>query len=243
MALSVKSENYVLHKLHSLTGIVPVGYYLVQHLMLNTFSLGGASKFNGVIAFFEGMPTHFLIAVKLVAIWIPLIFHAVYGFFIVGRAKFNYGEKAFSFKENRYFTLQRISGIVAFAFLAYHMTTTSVMSKIKGTELIEYGAWAGKLSSFGYLILVVYMIGVLTSAYHFSYGIWSFCIRWGITISDRAQANVWKVANVAFVGITLMGWVALAGFFYAPFAPKEAKTETPITASAPGSTIPASFSR
>ncbi|MFW5697048.1 MAG: succinate dehydrogenase, partial [Fimbriimonadaceae bacterium] len=72
-------ENYFWHKLHSLTGIIPIGYYLVQHLSLNSFSLGGAAKFNTVIEFFEALPTHVILAIKLIVVWIPLIFHAVYG--------------------------------------------------------------------------------------------------------------------------------------------------------------------
>jgi succinate dehydrogenase/fumarate reductase cytochrome b subunit len=51
-------ESYFWHKLHSLTGMIPTGFYLVQHLTLNSFALGGPEKFNGVIQFFEGMPKH-----------------------------------------------------------------------------------------------------------------------------------------------------------------------------------------
>jgi succinate dehydrogenase / fumarate reductase cytochrome b subunit len=215
-------ENFFWHKLHSLTGIIPVGYYLVQHLTLNTFSLGGREKFNGVIAFFEGMPTHFLIALKIFAIWLPLIFHAVYGLFIVNRASPNLSEKAYRWRENRYYTWQRASGILAFLFLIYHMTTTSVAGKVKGVQVIQYDAWAGKLSEpvlgIPYLILAVYMLGILACTYHFSYGLWSFCIRWGLTINENAQASLWRLANVSFIGLTLLGYLALLGFFWAPFS-------------------------
>ena len=212
-------ENYFLHKLHSLTGIVPVGYYLVQHLTLNTFSLGGAEKFNGVIQFFEGMPYHFLLGLKIFGIWLPLIFHAVYGFFITSKGSLDLATSTYGkWFGHRYYNFQRISGILAAAFLVYHMTTTSVYAQLRGPEeTIYYQNWAGHLASYGYLIMAFYMLGVFVSAFHFSFGIWSFCIRWGIAISQRAQSSVAKLSVVSFVLLTILGWAALLGFFYPVF--------------------------
>lgn len=228
-------ESYFWHKLHSLTGIIPVGYYLIQHLTLNSFSLGGPQKFNGVIAFFTGMPFHFLMALKLFGIWLPLIFHAVYGLFITARAQPNLTERAYRFRENRYYTFQRLSGIFAFLFLIYHMTSTSVNAQINGKQVIEYAVWAEKLSGpvIGgvntYLVLLFYVLGVTASTYHLSYGIWNFCIRWGITISERAQMAMARFAAGMFFVLTFLGVAALAGFFYAPFAPKaEVATSAPV---------------
>lgn len=233
--MALGKENFFWHKLHSLTGIIPVGYYLVQHLTLNTFSLAGAEKFNGIIGFFESMPLHFLIALKLIAIWIPLIFHAVYGVFIIARADPNLTNPAYAaYRENRFYTYQRVSGILAFLFLAYHMTTTSVASKLssEGVRIIEYSAWAGKLAAGGtYWVLAAYVIGIAACAYHFSYGLWGFCIRWGITISEEAQAKVFNFSRACFVAVTLLGWVALSGFFWSPFAPKDSLQEASVKAS------------
>lgn len=219
-------ENFVLHKLHSLTGIFPIGFYLVQHLTLNSFSLGGPEKFDGVIAFFDGMPLHFQVALKAVAIWIPLIFHGVYGLFITQRGQQNYVGGAYRYRENRYYFWQRATGIVAFLFLCYHMTTTSIFGKIYGAEgTIQYHNWAGKLAEpvlgVPYGILAVYVVGVAASAYHFSYGIWNFCIRWGITVSEKSQLATAKLAGVVFVLVTGIGIAALAGFFNPVFAERE----------------------
>jgi succinate dehydrogenase / fumarate reductase cytochrome b subunit len=101
------------------------------------------------------------------------------------------------------------------------MATTSVANSISGAETtIHYQNWAAKLSALNYGVLVFYILGVAASAYHLSYGIWNFCIRWGITISEAAQLRVAKFARVFCVVVTLIGWAALAGFFYSPFAPK-----------------------
>ncbi|MEJ5171677.1 MAG: hypothetical protein WHU10_11875, partial [Fimbriimonadales bacterium] len=84
--MALNRENFLLHKLHSLTGIVPIGFYMLQHLTLNSFALAGPDKFNAVIAFFEGMPKHILLALEIGVILLPILFHGVYGLFITQRA-------------------------------------------------------------------------------------------------------------------------------------------------------------
>lgn len=214
----MRKENYLLHKLHSLTGIIPVGFYLVQHLTLNTFTLAGPDAYNSVIKFFEHMPPHVLAVLKYGVIWLPLIFHAVYGLFISARADWSTTKTFSQYREQKYFNWQRWSGMFAFLFLCYHMASTSVAGSIKGAEnTIYYDKWAGHLQYgfFGipYLMLLVYILGVVASAYHFSYGLWNFAIRWGITVNEKSQQTLAKVSKVAFVGISALGIAALVGFF------------------------------
>ncbi len=231
-------ESYFWHKLHSLTGVLPTGFYLVQHLTLNSFSLAGPEKFNGVIGFFEGMPKHFLYGLKGM-IWVCLIFHAVYGLFIIARGKENYTSSVLKYRENRYYWLQRVSGIVAFLFLAYHMATTSVLGQIQGAEILMYDTWAERLSAgFGFVGLF-YVVGIVASAYHFSYGLWNFSIRWGITISERAQNKMAKVSQFAFVAISAIGILALVGFFKPVLKSDHAAEE--VTVEAPASSVPAGY--
>ncbi len=222
-------ENFFWHKLHSLTGIIPVGFYMVQHITLNTFSLGGPEAFNAVPDFFERMPKHFLLGLEIVAIWLPLLFHSVYGLFITSRMNENYTDSAYKYRENRYYLFQRISGILVFAFLAYHVTETTINAKINGIEVVHYAAWNEKLQN--PLILLVYILGVTGASYHLCYGIWNFCIRWGITISRAAQERMAKISFGAFVVITLMAWAALAGFLiHKEPTSAEARGEAPMSA-------------
>jgi len=213
MAVALSKENYVLHKIHSLTGVVPVGYYMVQHLVLNSFTLAGPEKFNAVIGFFESMPKHFLLVMEVCMIWIPVLFHAVYGMFIVSRAKPNYFGSVYGWSQNLMYVLQRWSGAFLFFFLAIHVVTTTGAKYLGGgAKVIEYAAWHEKLSTAPYLWLAFYILGVASASYHLGYGIWNFSIRWGIAVSDAAQNKVQKFAFAFFVAVTLIGWGALAGF-------------------------------
>lgn len=213
MALAINKENFFLHKVHSLTGIVPVGYYMVQHLVLNSFTLAGPDRFDGVIGFFESIPKGALLVLEAGMIWLPLLFHAVYGMFIIGRAQPNSIGTKYGFSQNRMYTFQRWSGVFIFFFLIYHTATTTAYKYFTGNaKVVEYAAWQEKLTSFGYIFFVVYMLGVAASSYHLAYGVWNFAIRWGITISDSAQIRIQKFAALLFVGLTGLGWAALVGF-------------------------------
>lgn len=214
MAVAIGKENFFWHKLHSLTGIIPVGFYLLQHLALNSFSLGGAEQYNKISGFFYSLPEHILLGIEVVAIWLPLLFHAVYGLFITGRGQPNYAGTKYKWSQNRMYTIQRVSGIFIFLFLIYHVITTTVRVKINHNDLssVSYEAWGYELSKFGYMILVFYMLGVLAASYHLCYGIWNFCIRWGISISDRAQLRIQRFSFGLFIAVTLLGWAALFGF-------------------------------
>jgi succinate dehydrogenase / fumarate reductase cytochrome b subunit len=213
MAVSIQRENFVWHKLHSLTGVVPVGYYMVQHLVLNAFSLGGPAKFDAVIDFFDGMPRWFLLTIEISLIWAPLLFHAIYGLFIVDRSKPNYFGTKYKWSQNRMYTMQRWSGIFLFVFLLYHSLENTGSKYLTGdSNVVKFAAWHTQLTSHYYLWFVFYMVGVLVASYHLCYGLWNFCIRWGITISEGAQERVQKLSGVAFIALTLLGWFALAGF-------------------------------
>jgi succinate dehydrogenase / fumarate reductase cytochrome b subunit len=215
MSIAIGRENFILHKLHSLTGIVPVGYYMAQHLVLNSFSVAGESYFNGVIAFFDSMPIYVLLAMETLFIWIPLAFHAVYGLIIVGHAQPNFIGTRYGWSQNRMFTFQRWSGVFLFFALIIHVCTTTgakYLHPAEHSEMIKYAAWHAKLLSNGCAWLIFYMVMVLFASYHLGYGLWNFCIRWGITISDRAQIKVQQASFLVFVALTLIGWAALAGF-------------------------------
>ncbi len=229
MSLALTRENFVLHKLHSLTGVVPVGYYMAQHLLLNSYSLAGPDAFNGVIAFFDSIPKYVLIAMEALLIWIPLAFHAVYGMFITGRAQPNFIGARYGWSQNRMYTFQRWTGVFLFFALIIHVCTTTgakYLNPSEHSEMIQYAAWQTKLTSYGYAWLIFYVLLVLFASYHLGYGIWNFCIRWGITISERAQERVQYFSLVVFASLTLLGWAALAGFLVHRIDPGNVKSDS-----------------
>ena len=57
-----------------------------------------------------------------------------------------------------------------------------------------------------------YVLGVVAALFHFCNGIFTFCITWGITVSERSQALVQRAALGLFFVLALGAVGILAAF-------------------------------
>lgn len=114
-----KNEFY-LRRIHSLLGIIPIGAFLVVHLLVNHQATQGAEAFNKASNFMESLP--FLIIVEFLFIYIPLLYHGLFGIHIAFTAKENVGH--YSIFRNWMFFFQRVSGILTFIFIGIHLWQT-----------------------------------------------------------------------------------------------------------------------
>jgi succinate dehydrogenase / fumarate reductase cytochrome b subunit len=186
---------FLLRRLHSLTGIVPVGGYLVFHLFANFTATRGPEAYDRLI---EGIAqTPFLLALEFGLIYIPLLFHSIYGFLISREAKMNVGQ--YGHLRNWLFYMQRGTGVVAFVFIAVHMW------QLRFVRPLNFSVVSGLLNDRFWF--TAYAFGVFCSVFHLCNGLWSFCIRWGITVGPRAQtisSYVWAALGLFlfFVGMS-----------------------------------------
>ena len=60
--------------------------------------------------------------------------------------------------------------------------------------------------------VTLYVIGVLSVIFHFSNGLWSFCITWGITQSPKSQRYMTYVTLFVFIVISIIGLRAIFAF-------------------------------
>lgn len=194
-------RHFFNRKLHSLLGVIPVGFFLVQHLFINHFILYGPESFNKAAAFMGNLPLK--IFLETFFIYLPLLYHAIYGLYIAFQAKHNIG--TFSYFRNIMFTLQRITGIILIIFIAWHVWETRVAAAF-GAE-VNAQMMTNILSQ--PLMLAFYIIGVVAASFHLANGMWSFCVSWGITVGPRAQRISTYVWMVLFV-ILSIGFVATA---------------------------------
>ncbi len=212
---ALMADSFLMHKLHSLTGVVPIGLFLIFHLTMNSYALRGAVEFNTVVKSIGYTP--FVAIVEWVAIFIPILFHAGYGFVIALQAQGPNGNlQHYRYGRNLLFYLQRVSGVVAMGFLVYHMFTTWGVKKAyelagnheMGFQAISYAAMTWRFENLGYFF--VYVIGVGASAFHLGNGIFSFAIRWGLAIGKEAQKMAGILGIAVFLGLAGLGcWTAL----------------------------------
>jgi succinate dehydrogenase / fumarate reductase, cytochrome b subunit len=207
MAVS-PSRGFVFKRLHSLTGVLPIGYYLIQHLVLNFSSrLDHGNAFNRVVASFESLPWYALLAIEILVLAIPILYHSAYGVYVTlrGRAE----PLRYTYGRNWMYVAQRVTGIVVFVFMAIHVWQMTIHPRMTASELnfrfvhavVSQPVW-----------FAAYLTGVACAVFHLANGMWSFCITWGVTIGPRAQ----RVSAIAFglVGLALfaIGVGSLQGF-------------------------------
>jgi succinate dehydrogenase / fumarate reductase, cytochrome b subunit len=60
---------------------------------------------------------------------------------------------------------------------------------------------------------VFYLIGIIAASWHFAYGIYLFCAKWGITVSERSRKWMGRACTVLALTLIIVGWVTMAAFF------------------------------
>lgn len=232
------SRHFLLRRLHSLTGIVPIGVFLIAHLVTNssilwgqvglrgqgpaglTWAEGGAYYFQKEVKWINNEVPHLLL-IEIV-LWVSIAFHSVLGFYYARQGRVN--TAAYSYQGNWRYTWQRITGYIAIVYIFYHVATlrwgwsflipggTEWSANFAGSTLALALKGGTEWTAAGVGISLLYLVGITASVFHFANGLWTAAITWGITISARAQ-RVWGYACFG-LGTLLMlaAWGSLAGF-------------------------------
>lgn len=212
--MAVKFSNtFLLRKLHQLTGIVPLGMFFFVHIWTNSTALNGAKVFNEHVQAIHDMP--YLLLIEIFGIFVPLVFHSVYGILISAEAKpnvlnYNYGR-------NWFYIFQRATGIFLFFFLLFHILNFR-FGLIPGLNMVPVAGNADK--AFAIVsgefqmtaILIVYILGLLVTAWHLAYGFFLFAVDWGLVIGEKAQRMV--LYGCLGMGLLLAGVGVNAAFAF-----------------------------
>ena len=102
--------SFFLRRLHSLTGVVPIGLFLVEHFVSNAFATKGPGAYTSQVAFLSSFP--FVVGLELFGIWLPILYHSLYGFYIWGRGESNVSD--YPWAGNWMYSAQRWTGAAAF---------------------------------------------------------------------------------------------------------------------------------
>lgn len=206
-----KRSSFLLRRLHSLLGIVPIGIFMCVHFLINSTAFAGSNSYYVAIGTMRSVPL--IVLLELVIIAIPIIFHALYGLYIVYVAKNNV--LRYKYLRNWLFTLQRVTAIVTLLFLLFHVMTLRFLAHGPGDVVLTLAAQLQNP-----LILVLYCLCVVAAVFHFSNGLFTFLITWGIIQGPRVQRIALVVTMVIFVAMSIWGIAILAsvaGFKLAAF--------------------------
>jgi len=206
------SGHFLLRKLHSLTGVLPIGIFLLEHLYTNSKALGGPTSFNQAVYDLQQIP--YIVYIEAFGIWLPILFHGIYGLVITYQASPN--NVTYNYARNWMYTLQRISGIILFFFITFHVLNFrfGAIPGLNETSVAHhpYQAWSIVSREFNIpWVLAIYVIGVSATIFHFANGLWNFGLTWGITVGPRAQ-------RVSGIVCSVIGFVLLIVAIRAMFA-------------------------
>lgn len=213
-------HEFLIRRLHSLSGLIPVGAYMVVHLLVNASLLSGATTFQKNVYQIHSLEDA-LVLVEWTFVLGPILFHGIIGLLILLSGVPN--NNAYQYGANYRYTLQRATGIIALVFIVWHVFhlhgwfhsdwwLANVAEPLNGANFRPFNA-ASTLGAAmtGTTIQVLYVIGILTCVFHLANGIWTMGITWGVWISPAAQGRALRVCAVFGVLLAVAGVGALAG--------------------------------
>ena len=212
------SQHFLLRRLHSLTGIV-FGGYLVVHLLINATIAQGGVVYQTQVNKIHDLP--FLPVIEWTFIYLPIIFHTIYGIWITLTGQPNVAH--YPYAKNWFYTFQRISAIFIVFFMLFHVLSLKyglfnwVAPAFQFDPHRALPTVGAHFDSNPFITYVLYPIGILASCYHLANGFWTAGITWGLTISKHAQRRWGLVCTGLFVLTFAAGIIALiAGVNLAP---------------------------
>jgi succinate dehydrogenase / fumarate reductase cytochrome b subunit len=203
-----QGTSFFWRRLHSLSGIVPVGAFLLEHFVSNAFATRGPYAYADQVKFLTGLP--FVTVLEWVGIYIPLLYHGLYGFHIWFRGESNVRD--YPWAGNFMYAAQRWTGAIAFLYMGWHVYTM----RFAGTHLLTHPnaafgkvqmemqhTWAGAF----------YVIGITAASWHFAYGLYLFCAKWGITVSEKSRRAMGVACTVFALTLIIVGMLTTSAFF------------------------------
>lgn len=212
--LQAGGYSFLLRRLHSLTGIFPVGAFLVEHFISNAFATNGPNAYAEQVKVLTGLP--FLVWIEAIFIWIPILFHSLYGFYIWYRGESNV--LAYPVASNWLYTAQRWTGGITFAYIVFH--TAEMRFSGISLEANSQAAFGKVQYSLNHpWILAFYVVGITAASWHFAYGLFLFAAKWGWVSGENGRRRLQSVCIGFAILLMLIGLVTLRAFFRWPTQP------------------------
>jgi succinate dehydrogenase / fumarate reductase cytochrome b subunit len=233
-----EGHSFFWRKLHSLTGIVPIGAFLVEHIVSNFETWNGPLAYAQQVKFLNGLPL--VRVLEWTFIFIPLLYHALYGVYISVRGRNNVN--VYPWAGNWGYFTQRVTGFIALFYIGYHVWT----QRFSGVHLPTHpGAafWKVQHELANPWILAFYVIAMVATCWHFAYGVWLFAAKWGITPGNSARKKFGDVCAAGGTALCVMGLIAIYAVVWKyPNAPEDVMPEQPagVVMPAPQSAPPGS---
>ncbi len=170
-------HSFYWRKLHSLTGVIPVGAFLAEHFWSNSYVLVSVGKYDEASRELQQIPWRIL--VEAAVIWIPILYHGCYGVYVWWKGQSNASQ--YPWVGSWVYLLQRYTGLIVFAFIGWHVYMERFLTHGKSTFVDVEHALRNPYY-FGF-----YLVGIVAASFHLGAGLWNFLCKWGLAATARAQ--------------------------------------------------------
>lgn len=228
-------RHYLLvRRLHSLTGVVPIGVYLFPHLATNSSIVwgrmltdpsvtgggiqpnAGVEVFQHEVNFIHSLPA--LVLIEIFGIWLPIAFHIVAGIWFATTGKSNVDR--YRYQDNWRYSLQRLTGYIGVIFIFMHIaslrwgvTFLGLMPTFDPEAAASSTAHHLQSGAWGVFNPLFYLVCVLALVFHFANGLWTAAITWGLTVSVGAQRRWGYVCTAIGLALGVAAVVSIVGFW------------------------------
>ncbi|MHC4949108.1 MAG: succinate dehydrogenase/fumarate reductase transmembrane subunit [Planctomycetota bacterium] len=228
---------FLLRRLHSLAGVVPIGVFLFPHLTTNSSIVwgrylrapaitgealagsgaaphGGVEMFQHEVDFIHALPA--LVLIEIFVLFLPIAFHAGLGVWFAQSGRPNV--RRYAYQDNWRYTLQRWTGYLGVLYIFLHISSLRWGWSFGGLLPVFEGHAASSTTAAhfqggaGLLVTVFYLVSVLALVFHFANGLWTAAITWGLTVSETAQNRWGWICTVIGVGLGAAGIASVLGF-------------------------------
>jgi succinate dehydrogenase/fumarate reductase cytochrome b subunit (b558 family) len=219
--------------LFTLSGVFPLGVFLLEHLAANSTAIAGEEAFAATVRAVKKLPV--LFAIEVIFIFAPLAFHAAYGLLLILRKEKL--ERAYSPLFSR---VLRITGVVALAYVVFHLVEIRFRAFGAGELLFVRVAQLLSASILGIpWRALLYVIGVGAVVLHFATGLWGWLVARGTLASERARKRgAWALvaagAVLYFAGFNVIVYMATGSKIVGPATQAEpSKAVCPAPSASP----------
>jgi succinate dehydrogenase / fumarate reductase cytochrome b subunit len=204
-------HQFLIYRLFSLAGLIPIGAYVVVHLLTNAMVWNGAGSYQAAVNQIHALGV-ILPVVEWVFIFIPLLFHGIVGLIIISSGMPN--ASAYPYNGNIRYTLQRATGMIVFAFIVWHVIQMHHMGLLLGGGKFEpeFATSSVVVTLAPLWIRVLYGIGVTCAVYHLANGLWTQGITWGVWTTPAAMRRAGFVCCGFGLLLGAVGLSSVVGF-------------------------------
>jgi succinate dehydrogenase / fumarate reductase, cytochrome b subunit len=190
----------------ALSGIAPLGAFLVGHLAMNACALRGGAAFAATVRVVHRVPA--LPLVESLFVFAPLVFHGGLGAWLIATGRSLAPASPYSPPLR---LAMRLTAIATLAFLALHLPELrfrAAGARLDGGELAT--VLDADLSSLSHGVPwrgLAYLVGAGCATFHFACGLWGF---FAVTRAGRADAARVRWAAWAAVALGAALWLGFA---------------------------------